>query len=586
MALGDYFKGPGHKANAARLEAELQTMQTTYSNLKIEAEGIEQRDKTRIAQLEAELHAHQQQSQTEIHALYAKYRDLEAKAAELRLQEKSNVARLESELHDHRQQSQTSIQALQAKCNDLEAKAEKFRLLGEVNAVRLEAELQAQHDKYNDLEAKAKAIELLDLLAVKKMILSEESKLAKVKERVASAQSELQTSLIQLKTVEAKILGAEDTVLLESFALYEPKYQLTNSVDYKKRLEVIRVAQKNAARSLSAVVDSWDDEDILDVEGEFLTKSEWKKLRKNALKLALRSFNSESEYCIDNVRFSNLEKMADRIRRSFATCNKLLEATDVLWKEGVLEQKLEELYLAHEYQVKRQEEKEALRQAREDQREQEKLEKEIREARTKIEKERRHFTSALQKLQLRLAAANNQQERDDLQTRIGQLTTQNNKLDEAEKLLDYREQNARAGYVYVISNIGAFGEGIYKIGMTRRLEPMDRVDELGDASVPFRFDVHALVFSDNAPALEAKLHSHFAAGRLNKINGRKEFFRADLKQIEAVIRANYDAVVEVVHAAPAEQYRESLRLVMPLESIQIAERIAVSESKQHLIAIT
>jgi len=246
-----------------------------------------------------------------------------------------------------------------------------------------------------------------------------------------------------------------------------------------------------------------------------------------------------------------------------------LKAIDAWWKDIVLERKLQELYLAHEYQMKRQEEKEAVRQAREDRREQEKLEKEIQEARAKIEKERRHFTSALKKLQLRLGAAVDQDERDDLQTRIDELSSQNSKLDEEERLLDYREQNARAGYVYVISNIGAFGEGIFKIGMTRRLEPMDRVDELGDASVPFRFDVHALVFSDNAPALEAKLHSHFASGRLNKVNGRKEFFRADLKVIEAVIRANYDAVVEVIHAAPAEQYRESLRLAMPLDSYRL-----------------
>ena len=112
--------------------------------------------------------------------------------------------------------------------------------------------------------------------------------------------------------------------------------------------------------------------------------------------------------------------------------------------------------------------------------------------------------------------------------------------------------------------------------MTRRLEPMDRVDELGDASVPFRFDVHALVFSDDAPRLEARLHAHFASGRINKVNGRKEFFRADLSEIEAVIRANYDAVVEVVHSAPAEQYRESIRMAMPLEAIQAAERAAAN----------
>jgi hypothetical protein len=458
MALGDYFKGPEHKANAARLEAELQTQ---------------------------------------------------------------------------RQQSQAHIQALQA--------------------------------TYDDLEAKTREIGLLDLLAVKKQIQIEETRLVDVQTQVATTQNDLETARSQIKAVQQQILGAEDIIQLESFALYEPKYQFTNSIDYKNRLDEIREDQKRTARGLSAEVDAWDNYAVE------LTKAQWKKLRKDALKLALRSFNSESEYCIDNVKFSNMEKMEERIRRSFETCNKLLNATGAAWKDIVLERKLQELYLAHEYQVRRQEEKEAARQAREDQREQEKLEKEIREARAKIDKERRHFTSALQKLQLRLGAANDQQERDDLQTRINEISSQNSKLDEEEKLLDYREQNARAGYVYVISNIGAFGEGIFKIGMTRRLEPMDRVDELGDASVPFRFDVHAMVFSDNAPALEAKLHTHFAIGRLNKVNGRKEFFRADLKEIESVIRMNYDAVVEVIHAAPAEQYRESLRLAMPLDSIHTTD---------------
>lgn len=458
---------------------------------------------------------------------------------------KANAIRLEAELQAHRQQSQSEVQALQT--------------------------------KYNDLEAKAREIGLLDLLAVQDQIRTEEARLAAVQAEIAAGQSDLQLARVQLQAVQQQILGAEDTVLLESFGLYTPKYRLTNSLEYKIRLDEIREDQKRGARGLSAEVDAWDSYAVE------LTKAQWKKLRKDALKLALRSFNSESEYCVENVKFSNLEKMEERIRRSFETCNKLLSAIDAWWKDIVLERKLQELYLAHEYQVKRQEEKEAIRQAREDQREQEKLEREIREARAKIEKERRHFNGALQKLQLRLAAANDQQERAELQTRIDEISSQSSKLDEEERLLDYREQNARAGYVYVISNIGAFGEGVFKIGMTRRLEPMDRVDELGDASVPFRFDVHVLVFSDNAPALEAKLHSHFSAGRLNKVNGRKEFFRADLKEIEAVIKENYDAVVEVIHAAPAEQFRESLRLAMPLESIQISERIALAGSTRHTV---
>ncbi|MEY4978804.1 MAG: hypothetical protein RLZZ352_1074 [Pseudomonadota bacterium] len=448
-------------------------------------------------------------------------------------------------------------------------KENALRMEAELRTQRqhFDAELQAMKAKYLELEVKAKEIGLLDIQTVQEQVQAEKSRLCKIQAEISARQTDLESVRTQLQAVKQQILGAEETVLLESFGLYTPKYRLVNSIDYKIRLDAIREDQKQTAKRLSAEVDSWENHAVE------LSKAEWKKLRKDALKLALRSFNSESEYCVENVKFSNLDRMEQRIRRSFETCNKLLTSVGAWWKDIVLERKLEELYLAHEYQVKLQEEKEAARQLREEQREQEKFEREVRETRAKIEKDRRHFVSAIQKLQLRLDTASDQNEREELQARINEVTAQCNKLNEDEKLLDYREQNARAGYVYVISNIGAFGENVFKIGMTRRLEPMDRVDELGDASVPFRFDVHAMVFSADAPALEAKLHSHFASGRINKVNGRKEFFRADLNEIEAVIRENYDAVVEVVHAAPAEQFRESIRLTMPLESIQAYERI-------------
>ena len=126
--------------------------------------------------------------------------------------------------------------------------------------------------------------------------------------------------------------------------------------------------------------------------------------------------------------------------------------------------------------------------------------------------------------------------------------------------IDYREANKRAGYVYVISNIGSFGEGIYKIGMTRRLEPMDRVDELGDASVPFKFDVHAMIFSDDAPTLENALHKAFDDRKVNMINGRKEFFRVSLEEIEKVVKENHEKLIEFNEVPDAEQYRETLKI--------------------------
>ena len=128
------------------------------------------------------------------------------------------------------------------------------------------------------------------------------------------------------------------------------------------------------------------------------------------------------------------------------------------------------------------------------------------------------------------------------------------------KDIDYRESNAKAGYVYIISNIGAFGENIYKIGMTRRLDPQERIDELSDASVPFNFDIHAMIFSDNAPALEAALHKAFENKKLNMVNQRREFFNVTLDEIKAVVMKNFDKSVEFIEVPEAEQYRTSLKM--------------------------
>ena len=128
------------------------------------------------------------------------------------------------------------------------------------------------------------------------------------------------------------------------------------------------------------------------------------------------------------------------------------------------------------------------------------------------------------------------------------------------KDIDYREANQRAGYVYIISNIGSYGENIFKIGMTRRLDPTERVSELGDASVPFNFDIHAMIFSDDAPALEAALHRAFEDRKLNMVNTRREFFNVTLDEIKEVVKKNFDKTVEFVDVPDADQYRISLKM--------------------------
>ena len=142
------------------------------------------------------------------------------------------------------------------------------------------------------------------------------------------------------------------------------------------------------------------------------------------------------------------------------------------------------------------------------------------------------------------------------------------------KDIDYREANKKAGYVYIISNIGSFGENVYKIGMTRRLNPMDRVDELGDASVPFKFDVHALIFSDDAPKLESALHHAFESKKVNMINGRREFFRVTLDETKNVVNENYDKTVDFIMIPKAEQYRETQKIIDAYRSVSREEIIS------------
>jgi hypothetical protein len=431
----------------------------------------------------------------------------------------------------------------------------------------LENQLTELQSQYAQLQALTAKIGAMDVLEVQKLIEQEKAKLASVREETQRGEREVAALAQRSVDLQGQILVWEETLLLESFALYEPKFKLITSQEYKSRLDSTRDRQKALIKSGEAATGNmdWTVND---------SKAQGRKLVNDMIKLVIRSFNNEADACVDNVKFDNVELGEKRILKSFETCNRLGKIMSVEISRTYLSLKLDELHLAHEFQIKKQEEKEEAKRAREELREQQKLEQEIRAAREKIAKERKHFTTAMRDLQARLDKVESDEERTALLAKLAEVEAGRAELESEEKLIDYREQNAKAGYVYVISNLGAFGEGIYKIGMTRRLEPMDRVDELGDASVPFWFDVHAMVFSNNAPALEAKLHERFAAGRLNKVNGRKEFFRADIAEIESVIRENYDAVVEVQHEAPAEQYRESLRMALPKPAIQQSERIA------------
>ena len=373
-----------------------------------------------------------------------------------------------------------------------------------------------------------------------------EGHLADLKANLAELQSEIAAA-------KQTLIETNDAVLMQEFGLYEPKYAFANSDLYKTALQEVREKQKEMIRNKTAATGSttWTVNN---------SRTKGRKMVADMQKLLVRAFNTECDEIIDKIKFNNVESGIKRITTSREAISKLGSMMGVSITPLYFQLKLDELHLAYEYQQKKQEEKEEQRRQREELREQAKLKKEIEEARQKIVKDKQHYENALKQAQERLSTEKDDVKRSDLEDKMALFQEQLEKLGKELEEVDYREANQRAGYVYVISNIGAFGENVYKIGMTRRLEPLDRIDELGDASVPFKFDVHAMIFAEDAPKLEAALHHAFEAQRLNMVNNRREFFQVPLDEIKRVVRENFDNTVEFVDIPDAEQYRQSLLL--------------------------
>jgi T5orf172 domain. len=388
--------------------------------------------------------------------------------------------------------------------------------------------------------------EIQRLNAEKESIRTEIEGLKGQRQRIGQEIWSLNNEVEQKKSL---IIHLDDEILYQDFGLYTPVYNLMNSEMYKDKLAVVRERQKTMVKNNTAAT----------FPSNFTynnSLAQGKKLVADNVKQLLRAFNNECEAIIDKVKFNNVESIRKRIIKSCEDLNKLNSKMQISITPTYLDLKLQEMNLCYEYAVKKQEEKEEQKRIRAEQRETQKLQKEIEEARRKSEKEKIHYKNALHRIEIQMQSAN-EIERAILEERQLEMQHQLNNIEEEIRKIDYREANQRAGYVYIISNIGSFGENIYKIGMTRRLEPMDRVDELGDASVPFAFDVHAMIFSDDAPSLESALHRAFDDRKVNMINTRREFFHVTLEEIEEVVKRNFDKTVEFTKIPNAEQFRES-----------------------------
>lgn len=473
---------------------------------------------------------------------------------------------INKELSDYKSENEQSlkkINELNLSLNNANKEIHRLKELISPDAKKLE-ELKKSFQKIKDeiknlnniKDTKIKELRKIEEKATKEL----KNNISKLNEKRNFLQKDISNlnfrKLEKEKVIEElnnEIIELRDEVLLQSFSLYKPQYDFINSAQYKYKLDDIREDQKNMIRQDQAVLGDTNWTVNNDAR-------KGKKMVNDTKKLLLRAFNSECEYVISKVRYNNFDTCLKRIKKASETISKLGVVMNISIHNRYYELKVQELRLALEYQQMKQREKEEQQELRARMREEAKIQREIEEARKKAEKEKKHYLNALKEAQKQLAECTDETQRNALTEKLDEMQTQVSKIDKNLADIDYREANQRVGYVYVISNIGSFGENIYKIGMTRRLNPQERVDELGNASVPFNFDVHAMIFSKDAPALENALHHAFDDRKVNMVNKRREFFNVSLDEIEKVVKENFDGSVEFEKTALAEQYRESLKI--------------------------
>jgi Domain of unknown function (DUF4041)/T5orf172 domain len=335
------------------------------------------------------------------------------------------------------------------------------------------------------------------------------------------------------------VVVLDDERVLQAVGIYRYHHPLENALAYRERLDDIAARIAAMTKAGAAIEKS----NLFTFDGSL---SKGRMMTNDLAKLMLRAYNAEAENVVRALRAGNTAiaiKRLDAARTAIAKLGKMME---MHISNGFHALRIEEVQLTADYLMKKEEEREAARAERERLREERKVELELAAERERLEKERSHFLTVIEKMR---ASGSSDPE---LERKLADIDT-------AIARNDYRVANIRAGYVYVISNRGAFGDHVVKIGLTRRLEPLDRIYELGDASVPFRFDVHAIFFSEDAVSLEGELHERFSVRRVNWANDRKEFFFASPADVRAVLSEKLGNLLEFAEHVESTEYLQSVR---------------------------
>lgn len=394
---------------------------------------------------------------------------------------------------------------------------------------------------------------------VKKQCKELESQKNKSKTELDSIERELKNKKNELEKINKKLTHVEEEfeenvgIIEVSGVMNLPNYNMNSSEGHKEELKAIRQKQKEMVKNKTAVKYS----DWL-VNG---SKKEGKKLTNSMIKLVLRCFNVECDNVILKVKFNNYDSCVNKLYGVRESINKISDCTNVTISYDYLQLKLKELKLAFCYEQKKQEEKEEQQAIREQMKleaeEEKRREQEIQEQMARIEKDSKHFTKQIEQLEEQIVIDPN----EDLLREIEELKAKLRENEEKKEEVEHQKVMPKAGYVYVISNEGSFNKkDRYKIGMTRRLVPEERIRELSNASVPFPYDIHAMIFSEDCPKLESDIHRLLDDKRVNKVNNRKEFFDVTLEEVEEIVTNLLGKEVQFTKIAEAQQYRESLNL--------------------------
>lgn len=402
---------------------------------------------------------------------------------------------------------------------------------------RKRQQLEAENDELKRLLATSGALDNAAIASERHRLTTEVAALAAEAQRRRADLTGLEQRLNQ---VRAAIATAEGDAELTDVGIYRYRHRLDDSIAYKGRIDALRDRFKDTAKRGAAVTGdtNWT------VNGSL---AQGRKMVNEMSKLMLRAYNADADHAVRTMRAYKLDSALTRLDTTRNTIARLGATMNIRISDEYHRLRRQELELTADYLSKVEEEKERQRQMREQQREQQRADAEYAREQERLERDRHKYAEALAQLEARGDTV----KAEEIRGRLGSVT------DALAGLIE-RRSNMRLGHVYVISNIGSFGPRMVKIGMTRRLEPMDRIRELGDASVPFRFDVHALIFSEDAIALETALHQRFATQRVNHVNAHREFFYVTPAEVrEAIADLGSQYLLEYTEDIEAPEWRQS-----------------------------